>query len=111
MCEWQPLGVVAEGDVLEVVGSNIWSGKRVPLDAPPIGLAHPAFAGQTHIFRLYWFEDSQDSFKFAGAELSPNLGLLRTDLNSVQRQLGSSAACPDRPDSAKFGRFKTLHYP
>lgn len=73
MYEWKPVGVVAEGDALEINGSNIWSGKWVSLDAPPVRLAHPAFVGQTHAFRLYRFEDSQASFTFAAAELSPNV--------------------------------------
>lgn len=73
MCEWKPLGVVTEGDVLEVDGSNIWSKRWVPLDGLPVSLAHPAFAAQTHIFRLYRFEDSRTSFKFAAAELSSNV--------------------------------------
>jgi hypothetical protein len=73
MREWKPSGVVTEGDALEVNGTNIWSGKWVSLDALPVRLAHPAFAGQIHNFRLYRFEDKRTSFNFASAELSPNV--------------------------------------
>jgi len=73
MCEWKPLGVVEEDGALGVNGSNIWSGKWVPLHAPPVRLQHPAFTGRTHIFRLYRFENGEINFDFAAAELSPNV--------------------------------------
>jgi hypothetical protein len=72
-CEWKPLGVVEEGGALSVNGSNIWSGKWMALDAHPVGLEHPDFAGQTHTFRRYRFENNAMSFDFAAAELSPNV--------------------------------------
>jgi hypothetical protein len=73
MREWKPLGVVEEGGALVVNGSNIWSGKWMPLNAPPVRLAHPMYAGQTHTYRLYRFEKDDIHFDFAAAELSPNV--------------------------------------
>jgi hypothetical protein len=73
MYEWSPLGVVAEGDALVVNGLNIWSGRWVPKDVPPVKLAHPASAGQFHNFRLYRVESSGTYFDFAAAELSSNV--------------------------------------
>ena len=73
MSEWKPLGVVEEGNALLANGSNIWSGKWVPTNAPPVKLEHPAIAGQLHNFRLYRFQSSGITFSFAAAELSPNV--------------------------------------
>jgi hypothetical protein len=73
MREWKQLGVVEEGDALEVSGSNIWSGKWVALNAPPVRLPHPTYIEQTHNFRLYRFENGVTNFDFAAAELSPNI--------------------------------------
>ena len=73
MSEWKAVGVVEEGGVLIVNGSNIWSGKWVSLNALPVKLEHPAFRGQTHTFQLYRFESGEGNFNFAAAELSPNV--------------------------------------
>ena len=73
MSEWKTLGVIEEGHALVIKGSDIWSGKWVPLNADPLSLEHPAYPGQAHIFRLYRFESSGNSFNFAAAELSPNV--------------------------------------
>jgi hypothetical protein len=61
MHEWTQLGVVDEGGALEVHGSNIWSGKSMSLNAPPVRRQHPAFAGQIHTFRLYRFANDESS--------------------------------------------------
>jgi hypothetical protein len=42
-------------------------------EGAPLTLDRPAFAGQTHHFRLYRFENSKLNFDFAAAELSPNV--------------------------------------
>lgn len=67
------MNIVQEGEPMLINGTNIWGGKWQLVDAPAVELAHHAYPGQLHRFRLYETENNGELLRFAATEVSANV--------------------------------------
>jgi hypothetical protein len=73
MSDGKAVGVVMEGQSLQVGGLNIWDHRWVRKSDDPVDLPHPTYVHQRH--RMFVYEVSADGKKviFAAGELSAGL--------------------------------------
>ena len=71
--DWKPVGVVSEGEPLEIGGVNVWSHEWESLNEP-IELPHPTYPSE-HLrhFIVYRIPGPNRRIMFAAGELSPNI--------------------------------------
>jgi hypothetical protein len=70
---WTPVGVVAEGQRIDVGGLNLWSCEWLRTDEPEVLLPHPQYQQQEHRFSVYDVRLDGKVVRFAAAEVSPNV--------------------------------------
>ena len=70
---WNPLGVVFEGNPIDVGGLNPWQHDWHSIDAPTLVLPHPTNPSQRHSARVYELKTGDSIVRFAAAELSANV--------------------------------------
>ena len=70
---WKAVGVVAEGELLEISGVNVWSQEWDSLNEP-LELPHPIYPSE-HLrhFVVYRIPGPGKRIVFAAGELSPNV--------------------------------------
>jgi hypothetical protein len=73
MMRWTPVGIVAEGEPIEVGGENLWNREWVRANEPEVLLPHPQYQQQRHRFVVYEASCSGTVVRFAVAEVSPNV--------------------------------------
>ena len=73
MSEWKAVGVVAEGEPIEVGGVNPWSHSWTSLEQPAVELPHPSYPNQRHRMSVYEVESVGRKITFAAGELSANI--------------------------------------
>jgi len=73
MTEWKAIGVVVEGQPIDVDGINPWQYSWRPSKQPPIELPHPAYPNQRHRMTIYEVETGGRTVVFAAGELSANV--------------------------------------
>ena len=73
MTDGKVVGVVYEGDPIDVNGLNPWQFKWRDLRMKPVELPHPSYPSQRHRMWVYEIEDSGKKVTFAAGELSPNV--------------------------------------
>jgi hypothetical protein len=73
MSNWKAVGVVAEGQSIQVGGLNVWDHRWARRSDDPVELPHPAHPMQQR--RMFVYEVSADGKKvvFAAGELSANV--------------------------------------
>jgi len=73
MGAWKPLGVVAEGQPIEVEGVNLWDHEWTSLNEP-LELPHPQYPSEhMRYFVVYELRSAPKRIMFAAGELSPNV--------------------------------------
>jgi hypothetical protein len=70
---WMPIGVVAEGQPIDVKGLNPWQCEWKQTADPIVELPHPNYPAQQHTMNVYEITDGNSTVRFAAAELSPNV--------------------------------------
>ena len=73
MNEWKPVGVVVEGQRIDVAGIDPWNHRWILLSEPPVELPHPSYPDQRHRMLVYEIEIRGQRIEFAAGELSPNV--------------------------------------
>lgn len=73
MNNWKEIGVVAEGERIDIGGVNPWNHKWKETGQTPIQLPHPSYASQMHTMRVYEIETAGRAILFAAGELSANV--------------------------------------
>lgn len=69
---WTAVGVVAEGQRVDVDGLDLWSLEWVRTNEPDVLLPHPVHQ-QHHRFSIYEIRQRDTAIRFAVAEVSPNV--------------------------------------
>jgi hypothetical protein len=70
---WQAVGIVVEGDPIDVGGLNPWAFAWRPVQDEPVELPHPAYPHQRHRMWVYEVEGDGRTVRFATGELSANV--------------------------------------
>jgi hypothetical protein len=73
MSDWKPIGVVAEGQRIEIDGVNPWDHSWRSLEQASLDLPHPSYPAQRHKMKIYEVESAGRKVTFAAGELSPNV--------------------------------------
>jgi hypothetical protein len=70
---WVVVGVVSEGEAIDVDGLNPWNYEWDEMECEPIELPHPQYASQRHKMLIYEIGPAERRVRFAAGELSPNV--------------------------------------
>ena len=70
MNSWKPVGVVVEGERINVGGANPWNHTWIRTDKGPVQLPHPSNSNQMHSMDVYEVNTGGRSIVFAATELS-----------------------------------------
>ncbi|TFV92321.1 hypothetical protein E4K72_19830 [Oxalobacteraceae bacterium OM1] len=73
MSDWKPVGVVAEGEAIDLLGVNPWSHNWKKKDDSGLRLPHPSYPQQLHALDIYEIEMGGRRICFAAGELSANV--------------------------------------
>jgi hypothetical protein len=73
MSAWKPIGVVAEGQPIEIDGINPWQHSWRSTEQPSVELPHPSCPNQRHRMNIYEVESAGHKVVFAAGELSANV--------------------------------------
>lgn len=73
--QWSYLGIVAEGQPVEVEGINIWALKWRRMDAEPLRVPHPSYSAQYHDLTPYELNIHGKHVFIAAGEVSANIYL------------------------------------
>ena len=73
MTTWKSVGVVIEGERINVCGVNPWNHKWKKSEKDPVQLPHPSYPHQMHAMEVYEIETAGRFVLFAAGELSPNV--------------------------------------
>jgi hypothetical protein len=73
MEEWKVVGVVIEGQPIDLEGLNPWKLEWRETQEDAIELPHPSYPTQRHRMRVYKMEGAGKIVKFAAGELSANV--------------------------------------
>jgi hypothetical protein len=66
----EAVGVVAEGQQIDISGLNPWSYDWTRASAPPVELPHPHYQTQRHLMRVFEIASEVGTVRFAAAEVS-----------------------------------------
>ncbi len=70
MKKWKLLKVIADGDPLEIEGTDIWSSSWKRLNEEPLIVPHPNYPDQRHKLIPRYIECNGKKIEFASGELS-----------------------------------------
>jgi hypothetical protein len=70
MNAWKVVGVVGDGERINIGGVNPWNHKWNPTGQVPINLQHPSYSNQMHTMHIYEIETAGRVILFAAGELS-----------------------------------------
>jgi hypothetical protein len=73
MNTWKNIGVVVEGERINIGGVNPWNHKWNATEQEPVLLPHPSYSTQMHTMKIYQIETAGRSILFAAGELSANV--------------------------------------
>jgi succinate dehydrogenase/fumarate reductase flavoprotein subunit len=73
MDNWKTVGVVVEGERINIGGVNPWSHEWKSTGQEPIQLPHPTYPAQMHTMDIYQIETAGRNILFAAGELSANV--------------------------------------
>ncbi len=73
MSQWKAVGVVAEGQSIQVGGLNVWDYRWARKSDDPVELPHPAHPHQQHRMFIYEVSAGGKNVTFAAGELSTNV--------------------------------------
>lgn len=68
--KWDYLTTIADGERLEIGGSNVWDHEWLQADEEPIEVPHPNYPKQRHKLWPYTIKVDGEQIKFAAGELS-----------------------------------------
>ena len=70
MEKWKALGVVKEGERINIGGVNPWNHRWLDVEREPVMLPHPSYLNQRHSMIVYKIVTAQTEIIFAAGELS-----------------------------------------
>lgn len=73
MSTWKPIGVVTEGNRINIAGTNPWNHDWVRSKDGQVQLPHPKYLNQMHSFSVFSIETGGWSIVFAAGELSASV--------------------------------------
>jgi hypothetical protein len=73
MTVWKVVGVVAEGQPIEIGGLDPWTLKWTRNSQPPVFLPHPGYPAQRHSMHVFESHSGDTKVVFAAGELSANV--------------------------------------
>jgi hypothetical protein len=73
MSGWKVIGVVVEGQPIDVGGLDPWSHTWIDTSQPPVYLPHPSHPTERHPMHIYEIHSGAKIVRFAAAELSANV--------------------------------------
>lgn len=73
MIKWKPVGVVSEGEPIQIGGLEIWKYRWARNSDDPVELPHPVHPHQRHRMFVYEVCDGGKKVVFAAGELSANV--------------------------------------
>jgi len=73
MSNWKAVGVVAEGQSIQVGDLNVWDHRWARKSDDPVELPHPAHPHQRHRMFIYEVSAGGKKVTFAAGELSANV--------------------------------------
>ncbi len=73
MADWRVVGIVFEGQPIDVGGLNPWNHKWQQVEADNIMLPHPQYPSQVHSMYIYEIDGDDNRVRFATGELSANV--------------------------------------
>ena len=73
MSEWKVVGVVVEGEPIDVKGVNPWSLSWRMIEETPVMLRHPSYPYQLDTLFVYEVDSEIGKISFAAGELSANV--------------------------------------
>lgn len=73
MSNWKAVGVVSEGQPIDIGGLNPWSLQWTRSQLPPVLLPHPAHPAQRHQMHIFEIQSGDQKVVFAAGELSANV--------------------------------------
>lgn len=73
MTSWKSVGVVVEGDHINVCGVNPWNHEWKKSEKELVQLPHPSHPHQIHTMEVFEIETAGRYILFAAAELSANV--------------------------------------
>ena len=91
MSQWQVVGVVFEGEAINIDGVNPWKAGFHRNGEAPVQLPHPSHPNQFHWFNVFEAECNGNTVTFAAAELSAGVvGFYRRVAQQAVQLDGSS---------------------
>jgi hypothetical protein len=86
MSRWKAIGVVVEGQPIDVGGLDPWSHTWVPTTQAPVYLPHPSHPAERHTMHIYEIRSGKKTVTFAAGELSANVwGFYAPSNNALER--------------------------
>jgi hypothetical protein len=73
MDNWKVVGVVVEGERINIGGVNPWNHEWKATEQEPVRLPHPSYSSQMHTMHIYQIETAGRFIQFAAGELSANV--------------------------------------
>lgn len=73
MDNWKVVGVVGEGERINIGGVNPWNHEWKAMEHEPVLLPHPSYSTQFHTMRIYQIETAGRFLIFAAGELSASV--------------------------------------
>jgi hypothetical protein len=70
MNSWKQIGVVVEGERINIGGANPWNHTWNRTDKKPVQLPHPSYPKKMHLMDVYEINTGGRSIVFAATELS-----------------------------------------
>ena len=70
---WQAIGVVTEGDRIDIGGLNPWQFEWRQVRDEPVELPHPSYPRQRHRMSVYEIGGPRHRVRFAAGEVSANV--------------------------------------
>ena len=85
MAGWKAVGVVVEGQPIQIEGVNPWELHWNMIEQTPVELPHPCYPSQRHSFFVYEVDDEGRKAVFAAGELSANVwGFTCVQINDLE---------------------------
>jgi hypothetical protein len=86
MSRWKVIGVVVEGQPIDIGGFDAWSHPWVDTAQPPVYLPHPSHPSERHLMHIYEIRSGEKTVRFAAGELSANVyGFYAPSNNALER--------------------------
>jgi hypothetical protein len=73
MRKWKAVGVVAEGDPIDIGGANPWTKSWQRAQDAAVDLPHPSHPSQSHSLSVYSIQVDECVVEFAAGEVSANV--------------------------------------